>query len=110
MLFPEVVMNLLPEGRDCVDGFHNHSMRKSWVRGYAKRCGNAQKGIESKRTSTRAISKSGEILADCVDCELVNRPFQFQKCSQYFFGTNDEMLSVAMRVHNPNCPPFAVQS
>jgi hypothetical protein len=40
--------------------------------------------------------------------EFVNRPFQFQKRSQYFFGTHDETLSVAMRVHNPNCAPTFV--
>jgi len=32
----------------------------------------------------------------------VNRPFKFQECSQHFFGTHDETLSVAMRVHNPD--------
>ncbi|MFL6417202.1 MAG: hypothetical protein ACJ74Y_16195 [Bryobacteraceae bacterium] len=35
-------------------------------------------------------------------CKLVNRPFHFQECSQYFIGTNDETLSVAVRVQNPD--------
>jgi hypothetical protein len=35
-----------------------------------------------------------------------NRPFQFQKGSQYFIGTHNETLSVAaMRVGNPDCSP-----
>jgi hypothetical protein len=32
----------------------------------------------------------------------VNRPFGFQKCSQDFFSSHAETLSVAMRVHNPD--------
>jgi hypothetical protein len=31
-------------------------------------------------------------------------------CSQDFIGTHDETLSVAMRVHNPDRSPFAIQS
>lgn len=38
------------------------------------------------------------------------RPFQFQKHSQYFFGADDETLSVAMRVHNPDRSAFEIQS
>jgi hypothetical protein len=38
----------------------------------------------------------------------VNRPFQFQKCGQYFIGTHDETLSVAMRVSNPDRSPVAI--
>jgi len=41
--------------------------------------------------------------------ELVNRPFQFHKRSQYFIGANNETLSLAMRVHNPDRSPFAIQ-
>jgi hypothetical protein len=41
--------------------------------------------------------------------KLVNRPFRFQKCCQDFIGTHDETLSVAMRVHNPDRSPFAIQ-
>jgi hypothetical protein len=32
----------------------------------------------------------------------VYRPFQFNKRSQYFFDADDETLSVAMRVNNPD--------
>jgi hypothetical protein len=39
-----------------------------------------------------------------------NRPFQFQKRSQYFFGADDETLSVAMRLRNPDRSPFAIHS
>jgi hypothetical protein len=46
---------------------------------------------------------------DQIDREFVNRPFQFQKRSQYFFGTDDETLSVAMRVHNPDCSPLRIK-
>jgi hypothetical protein len=34
------------------------------------------------------------------------RRLQFKECSQDFVGTHNEMLSVAMRVHNPNRLPF----
>jgi hypothetical protein len=44
------------------------------------------------------------------NCELANRPFQFQKRSQYFFGADDETLSVAIRVHNPDRSAFKIQS
>jgi hypothetical protein len=38
----------------------------------------------------------------------VYRPLQFHQRSQYFIGTHNETLSVAMRVQNPDCPPFTV--
>jgi hypothetical protein len=38
----------------------------------------------------------------------VYRPLQFHKCSQLFIGAHDETLSVAMRVSNPDCSPFAI--
>jgi hypothetical protein len=39
----------------------------------------------------------------------VGRPLQFQKGSRDFIGAYDETLSVAMRVHNPDCSPFKIQ-
>src|SRR4029077_19171091 len=42
--------------------------------------------------------------------ELMYRPLQFQKRSQYFFSTHDKPLPVAMCVHNPNRSPFKIQS
>jgi hypothetical protein len=38
----------------------------------------------------------------------VNRPFQFEKRSQHFISTNDETLSVAMRIDNPDYSPLAI--
>jgi len=35
---------------------------------------------------------------------------QFHECSQHFIGAHDETLPVAMRVHNPDYSPLAVQS
>jgi hypothetical protein len=40
----------------------------------------------------------------------VYRPFQFHEGSQQFIGTDDETLSVAMRVHNPDRSPFKIES
>jgi hypothetical protein len=40
--------------------------------------------------------------------ELVYRSFQFQKRSQHFIGTDDEMLSVAVRVNYQDCSPFTI--
>jgi hypothetical protein len=41
----------------------------------------------------------------------MHRPLQFLKSSQHFFRANSERLSVAaMRVRNPDRPPFAIQS
>jgi len=37
-----------------------------------------------------------------------NRCLQFQKRGQYFIGSHDETLSVAMRGNNPDCAPFAI--
>jgi hypothetical protein len=51
----------------------------------------------------RRFQRVVKFLRDQIDREFVNRPFQFQKRSQYFFGADDETLSVAMRVHNPDC-------
>jgi hypothetical protein len=46
------------------------------------------------------------VLLHCIDREFVNRPFQFQKRSQYFFGADDETLSVAaMCIRNPDRSP-----
>jgi hypothetical protein len=41
-------------------------------------------------------------LRDQIHREVVYRPFQFQKRSQDFFCADDEALSVAMRVHDPD--------
>ena len=40
----------------------------------------------------------------------LNRYFQFQKRGQLFIGTHNETLSVAMRVNNPDCSSFNIQS
>ena len=42
--------------------------------------------------------------------EVVYRPLHFQKRRQLFIGVHDETLSVAMRVHNPDCSSFRVTS
>jgi len=42
-------------------------------------------------------------------CELVYRHLQFHEPGQQFIGADDETLSVAMRVHNPDCSPFKIQ-
>jgi hypothetical protein len=47
-------------------------------------------------------------LRDQIHREFVNRPFQFDKRSQYFIGADDETLSVAMRVNDPDCSPFRI--
>jgi len=51
-----------------------------------------------------------EVLRDQTHREPVYRPLQFDKRSQDFFGADDETLSVAMRVHNPDRSAFNVQS
>jgi hypothetical protein len=33
-------------------------------------------------------------------------PLQFHKRSQHFIGSHDELLSIAMRVNNPDRPPL----
>jgi hypothetical protein len=43
---------------------------------------------------------------DQTHSECVYRPLQFQKRSQYFFDADDETLSVALRVHNPDRSPL----
>jgi hypothetical protein len=40
----------------------------------------------------------------------VYRPLQFHKRSQDFIGTNDETLSLAMRVNNSDRPSFKINS
>jgi hypothetical protein len=40
----------------------------------------------------------------------VYRPFEFQKRSKDIVGADDETLSVAMRVSNPDCSPARIQS
>jgi len=39
----------------------------------------------------------------------VNRPFQFDKRSQFFIGANDETLSFAVRVNDPNCASIIIK-
>jgi len=43
------------------------------------------------------------------DREVVYRPLQFQKCSQYFIRMHDEPRSVAMRVPNPDRSSFNIK-
>ena len=38
------------------------------------------------------------------------RPLQLYERSQLFIGTHDELLSVAVRVHNPDRSPFEIES
>jgi hypothetical protein len=38
----------------------------------------------------------------------VYRPFEFQKRSKDIVGADDETLSVAMRVNNPNCASLPI--
>jgi hypothetical protein len=40
----------------------------------------------------------------------VYRPLQFQKRSELFVAADDETLSVAMRVNNPDRSSFKVES
>jgi hypothetical protein len=54
-------------------------------------------------SSTNAVSFSS---ARTTHGELVYRPLQFHKRSQHFIGSHDELLSIAMRVNNPDRPPL----
>jgi hypothetical protein len=47
-------------------------------------------------------------LRDQTDRERMNRPLQFQKRGQHFIGADDETLSVAMRVNDPNRSPLRI--
>ena len=40
----------------------------------------------------------------------MDRPLLFRKRRQLFFSAHDETLSVAMRVHNPDCLPLKIDS
>jgi hypothetical protein len=53
-------------------------------------------------------SKFESRLGDQTHREPMSRPLQFHECRQFFVGTHDETLSVAMRVNNPNCSPVRV--
>jgi hypothetical protein len=46
-------------------------------------------------------------LRDPTQCELVDRPLQFQKCRHLFIRAHNKTLSVAMRVNNPDRSPFS---
>jgi len=50
------------------------------------------------------------ILRDQIHRELMYRRFQFQKCCQDFFGSHNEMLSVAIRVYDPGRSSFNIES
>jgi len=49
---------------------------------------------------------SAQRLRDQTHRELVNHSLRFQKRSQFFIGTHDETLSVAIRVNNPDRSSF----
>ena len=59
--------------------------------------------------SLRFTQQCQSDLRNQIHRELVNSPFQFLERSQYFFGVDDETLSVAMRVHNPDHSPLKVE-
>jgi hypothetical protein len=48
------------------------------------------------------------VLRQQTDGKLVNRPFRFQKCCQDFVGTDNETLSIAMCVNNPDRAPIGI--
>jgi len=45
------------------------------------------------------------LLRDQTHRELVYRPLQFHERSEHFIGANDETLSFAVRVNDPDCSP-----
>jgi len=42
--------------------------------------------------------------------ELVYRPLQFHERSQHFIGTNDETLSVAVSLNDPDRSPLNIKN
>src|SRR5262245_35481817 len=62
-----------------------------------------------KRTNTRVNSRSGEVLHDQTNRELVYRRLQFHERGQHFIDTHDEAVPVAMRVNNPDCSAVIIQ-
>jgi hypothetical protein len=66
----------------------------------------AQRNLREARQILR--SKRSEVLRDQTHRKRVYRPLQFHKRSQYFIRADDETLSVAMRVYNPDCSAFKV--
>jgi hypothetical protein len=38
----------------------------------------------------------------------VDRRFKFNKCGQFFIGTHNQVLTVAMRVNNEDCSPARI--
>jgi len=63
-----------------------------------------------RRPTDLARVQSCALQTDSVNTILASRRFHFQKHSQYFFGTHDNALSVTMRVDDPDCSPFNIQS
>jgi len=61
-------------------------------------------------TPSALVHNKARPLRDQIHRKLVNRPFQFQKCSQLSFGSDDETLSVAMRANNPDRSSFKIDS
>jgi hypothetical protein len=49
-------------------------------------------------------------LRDQTHRELVYRPLQFHEGCQDFIGADNETLSVAMRVNDPDCSALKIQS
>jgi hypothetical protein len=60
--------------------------------------------------TAHAFGKSKVATRDQTHRELVYRPLQFHERSQHFIGPHDEMFSFAMRVNNPDCSPFKIES
>jgi len=84
---------------DCIRNPFNHPLE---LLGSEPSSGSDRR--ESTRRSQRVVKY------DQAHRELVYRPLQFNKRSQHFIGSDDETLSVAMRVHNPDRSPFTVQA
>jgi len=63
--------------------------------------------MRSRLTCESGDSKEYEaqLVQHQTQCELVYRHLQFHELSQQFISPDDETLSVAMRVHNPDCAP-----
>ena len=55
-----------------------------------------------------AISENHEVLRDQTHRERMNGPLQFHERSQHFIGANDEPLSVAVHVSNPDCSALSI--
>jgi len=96
------------KAKDRADSEHRHEQIKVLWDLDEQRL-SASKNKDRKLTEQKLKHRKLKDLRESLSARVA-RPYEFHERSQLFIGAHDETLTVAMRVNNPDCSSFKVES